>query len=205
MTHAFEVFLAVRLGPHQDGITIRTDGSIFDSRAALARGLMKLVDVETDTKVDFNRDDDDCSMLMNLGGLTEGSLLTIPPRNAKAIRQSPRRYDHLVRLQVAHLIKNFVIAGRRYRRQLTSVDLGIEWWTYTGRKNLTDAPPLSEPYRLVPIKPSKIEFVVVESLAAPPPVSVSLSLSSNLVHRSGDPPMILGVVYHEPRDRTEHH
>ncbi|KAK4983214.1 hypothetical protein LTR50_007360 [Elasticomyces elasticus] len=90
-----------------------------------------------------------------------------------------------------HILKGRVTAGRRYRLQLRDLDLHVKWWTYGAKNDLPDPLPPSKTTKLVAARHTQKEFLVVESLPRPPPVSISFSLSPRVVHRSGNPSTIL--------------
>ena len=119
-----------------------------------------------------------------------------PPRESKLRRFES---DYIMPLNLFKNVKDSVQPGRKYRLQLGTLGFGVQWWVYDSNISPTAS---SEPAKPVASKLIHKEFLV-ESLPKPPRISVSMSLSTNLVHRSnkGRPPTRLRFYINSESER----
>lgn len=190
-TVPFDVSLCVRLALCylSQPLNILIDDSVFDIPQAFAKGLLRLIDSESNEPVDLSFTG---ASPQEVGG---SRIITLP------IRTSPLplfKADLVVSLRLRLHLKEAFVADRKYRVELGSLDLGVKWWAYGNPGDLkldasNSSLPPSESAKIVARQSIHEDFLVVESLPKPPSVSISMSLSSNVLHRSGSPRTVVRV------------
>ena len=158
-------------------MNILTDGSLFDIPYAFSTGLLKLIDLESNKQVDL-------AFLANSPKSTaKSAIITVPPRKTPTLRLF--EWDLEIPLQLRTHLAPALVLGHEYRVELDIVDLGVKWWNYGDEADPTLP---SEPANLIAMRSTHRDFKVVKPLPKPPSISVSMSLSSNILHRSKSPP-----------------
>ena len=191
-TVPYDVVLQVRRGVSDltRPMNILTDDSLFDIPRAFSKGLLKLIDLDSNEQVDLGF----------VGTSPEPTanprIITRPPRSS---RLALSKYDLVIPLRLSAHIKSVLVLDHRYRIELATLELGVKWWSYDENIDLelhalNSSLPPSEPAKLVALKSTHRDFAVKNSLPKPPSVSISMSLSSNIVRRSKSSPMKLRVV-----------
>ncbi|MCJ1396045.1 hypothetical protein MMC18_008932 [Xylographa bjoerkii] len=174
-------------------LTFQTSNSVFDIPYAFDKGLLELIDLESGVRLESGE-------LVNAASEPDEDTFTTLPHCNYERRRSLFDYDHSFPAGIADRFQGVLVSGHRYRLQLKTLDLGIKWWIYGTNEYVhtddtaPDAVLLSEPALLVASRFTHQDFLVVESLQAPPPVSISLSLSSNTIRLSGESPATLRIV-----------
>jgi hypothetical protein len=191
-TVPYDIVLQMRRGESDltRPMNILTDESLFDIPHAFSRGLLKLIDLDSKEQVDLG------FVGTSLKPTANPRIITLPPR------ASPLplfEYDLVIPLRLNAHIKPALVPGHQYRVELGTFELGIKWWNYGDDTDLelhasNSSLPPSEPAKLVALNSAHRDFSVVNSLPKPPSISISMSLSSNIVHRSKSPPTTLRVV-----------
>jgi len=179
-------------------MNILTDDSLFDIPHAFSRGLLKLIDLDSKEQVDLG------FVGTSLKPTTNPRIITLPPRT---LPLPLFKYDLIIPLQLNAHIKPVLVPDHQYRVELGTLELGIKWWNYGDDADLelhasNSSLPPSEPAKLVALKSAHRDFSVVNSLPKPPSISISMSLSSNIVHRSKSPPTTLRVVISNESNRA---
>ena len=200
----YDMLLQVRRGASDltRPMNILTDESLFDIPHAFTNGLLKLIDLDSKEQAD-------------LGFLSTSPKPTARPKIVTLQPRAPRlplfKHDLVIPLRINTHIISALTAGHKYRVELGTRDLGIKWWNYGDNADLelqasTSSLPPAEPAKLVVSKSTSTythdDFSVVNSLLKPPTISISMSLSSNIVHRSRSPPTTLRAVITNEGDRT---
>ena len=196
----YDIVLQVRRGASDltRPMNILTDGSLFDIPHAFSKGLLKLIDLDSKEQVDLG------SVGTSLKPTANPKIITLPPRTSRLPRFE---YDLVIPLRLNAHIRPALAPDHQYRVELDTLELGIKWWNYGDDADLelhasNSSLPPSEPAKLVASKPAHRDFSVVNSLLKPPSISISMSLSSNIVHRSKSPPTTLRAVITNKGDRT---
>ena len=196
----YDMILQVRRGASDLArpMNILTDGSLFDIPYAFSNGLLKFINLDSKEQVDLG------FVCTSLKPTANPKIVTLQPRTSPLPRF---KYDLVIPLQLSAYIKTALTPGHRYRVELSTLDLGIKWWSYGDNADLelqasNSALPPSEPAKLVASKPAHRDFSVVNSLPKPPTISIRMSLSSNIVHRSRSPPTTLRAVITNEGNRT---
>jgi len=199
-TVPYDVVLQVRRGASDltRPMNILTDDSLFDIPHAFSNGLLKLIDLDSKEQVGLG------FVGISLKPTANPRIITLPPRTP---RLPPFEYDLVIPLRLNDHIKPALVPDHKYRVELGTLELGIKWWSYGDDADLelqaSNSPlPPSEPAKLVASKPTHRDFSVVNSLPKPPGISISMSLSSNIVHRSKSPPTTLRVIITNEDDRA---
>lgn len=196
----YDIVLQVRRGASDltRPMNILTDHSLFDIPYAFSKGLLKLIDLDCKEQVDLGF----------VGTSPEPTanprIIVLPPRTS---RLPLFKYDLVIPLRLSDHIKPALAPGHRYRVELSTPELGIKWWSYGDGEDLelhasNSSLPPSEPAKLVASKSAHRDFSVVKSLPKPPNISIAMSLSSNIVHRSKSPPTTVRVVITNEGNRT---
>lgn len=166
-------------------LNISTKNSLFDFPYAFAKGLLRLIDPKSDKSVGLRFIDN------SRRASKAPTLITLPTRTSKL---SKFKHDYVMPLHLDTSVKEALTPGHRYRLELGSLDLGVRWWCYGNVDGLEpQAFPQSEPTKLQASKPSHRDFLAVKNLPQPPCISISMSLSSNIIHRSRPSPLALCV------------
>ena len=196
----YDVVLQVRRGASDltRPMNILTDDSLFDIPHAFSKGLLKLVDLNSKEQVDLG------FVGTSLKPTAIPRIITLPPRTS---RLPLFEYDLVIPLRLNVHIKPALVADHQYRVELGTLELGIKWWSYGDDADLelhasNSSLPPSEQAKLVASKSAHRDFSVVNSLPKPPRISISMSLSSNIVHRSRSPPTTLRIVITNEGDRA---
>lgn len=199
-TIPYDIVLQMRRGASDltRPMNILTDGSLFDIPHAFSRGLLKLIDLDSNEQVDLG------FVGTSLKPTANPRIITLPPRT------SPLplfEYDLVIPLRLNAHLKPALVLDHRYRVELGTHELGIKWWSYGDDADLelhasNSSLPPSEPAKLVALQSAHRDFAVVNSLPKPPSISISMSLSSNIVHRSRSPPTTLRVVITNESNRA---
>ena len=195
-----DIVLQVRRGASDltRPMNILIDHSLFDIPFAFSKGLLKLIDLDSQEQVDLGF----------VGTSPEPTanprILVLPPRTSRLPRFE---YDLVIPLRLNDHIKPALAPGHEYRVELGTLELGIKWWSYGDSEDLelhasNSALPPSEPAKLVASKSAHRDFSVVKFLLKPPNISIAMSLSSNIVHRSKSPSTTLCVVITNEGDRA---
>ncbi|KAL2044994.1 hypothetical protein N7G274_002769 [Stereocaulon virgatum] len=194
-----DILLQVRRGGDLTrSMNILTDGSLFDIPYAFSKGLLRLIDLGSKEQVDLG------FVGTSLKPTANPRIITLPPRTSRL-----RLFEHdlVIPLRLNAHIKPALVPDHEYRVELGTLELGIKWWNYGDdvdlelRASNSSLPP-SEPAKLVAMKSAHRDFAVVNSLPKPPSISISMSLSSSILHRSKSPPTTLRVVITNKGDRT---
>lgn len=187
-----DVVLQVRRGASDltRPMNILTDDSLFDIPHAFSKGLLKLIDLDSGEKVDLG------FFGTSLKPTANPRIITLPSRTS---RLPLFEYDLVIPLPLHAHVKTALIPDHQYRVELGPHELGIKWWSHGDGADLelrasSSSLPPSEPAKLVASKAARRDFSVVDSLPKPPRISISMSLSSNIVHRSKSSPTIIRVV-----------
>ena len=199
-TVPYDIVLQVRRGASDltRPMNILTDHSLFDIAYAFSKGLLKLIDLDSKEQVDLGF----------IGTSPEPTanprIIVLPPRTS---RLPLFKYDLVIPLRLNDHIKPALAPGHEYRVELGTLELGIKWWSYGDGEDLelhasNSSLPPSEPAKLVASKSAHRDFSVVKSLLKPPNISIAMSLSSNIVHRSKSPSTTLCVVITNEGDRA---
>ena len=196
----YDMVLQVRRGASDltRPMNILTDDSLFDIPYAFSKGLLKLIDLDSKEQVDLGL------VGTSLKPTANPKLITLPPRASRLPRF---KYDFVIPLRLNAHIRPALAPDHQYRVELGTLELGIKWWSYgdDGDREVHSSDsslPPSEPAKLVASKSAHRDFSVVNSLPKPPSISISMSLSSNIVHRSKSPPTTLRVVITNKGNRT---
>ena len=179
-------------------MNILADDSLFDIPYAFSKGLLRLIDLDSKEQVDLG------SVGTSLKPTANPRIITLPPRTSRL-----RRFEHdlVIPLRLSAHIKPALVPDHEHRVELGTLELGVRWWNYGDDVDLelhasNSSLPPSEPAQLVAIKSAHRDFSVVNSLPKPPSISISMSLSSSILHRSKSPPTTLRVVITNEGDRT---
>jgi hypothetical protein len=94
--------------------------------------------------------------------------------------------------QIFNELNSIVQPGRLYRILLRDLDLNVKWWSFNPPTNLTELNllPTSEKRKLVAKATTNKLFRAVPSIGTPPPILISISLSTSTVPYCGPPPKI---------------
>ncbi|EHK96520.1 hypothetical protein GLAREA_12543 [Glarea lozoyensis ATCC 20868] len=179
-TVRFELYINIRRGLEQDprDLIILTTGSVFDLPAALGKGLLEFVEVDSGKVVSFRSN----SVRANEGQAetTSQSFIALPTLGKGKDR-------HIIKVPLLHatsILREAVQPGCKYRLRLCGKDLGVKWWGWSSppeilvgsNGNLTELPP-SMPQRLVNSRPTCSRlFTTVSAFEAPPKLEITLSL-----------------------------
>lgn len=195
-----DIVLQVRRGASNltRPMNILIDHSLFDIPYAFSKGLLKLIDLDSKEQVDLGFVGTSSEPIAN------PRIIVLPPRTARL-----RRFEHdlVIPLRLNDRIKPALAPGHEYRVELGTLELGINWWSYGDGEDLelrasNSSLPPSEPAKLVASKSAHRDFSVVKSLPKPPNITIAMSLSSNIVHRSKSPPTTLRAVITNEGNRT---
>ena len=196
----YDIVLQVRRGASDltRPMNILTDDSLFDIPHAFSKGLLKLIDLDSKEQVDLG------SVGTSLKPTANPKIITLPPRTSRLPRFE---YDLVIPLRLNAHIRPALVPDHQYRVELDPLELGIKWWNYGDDADLelhasNSSLPPSESAKPVASKPAHRDFSVVNSLPKPPSISISMSLSSNIVHRSKSPPTTLRAVITNKGNRT---
>ena len=199
-TVPYDIVLQVRRGTSDltRSMNILTDDSLFDIPHAFSSCLLKLIDLDSSEQVDLG------FVGTSPNPTANPRIITLPPRT------SPLRlfeYDLVMPLRLSAHVKPALVPGHHYRVELGTLDLGIKWWNYGDDADLelqasNSLLPPSEPAKLVAMMSAHRDFSVISSLPKPPSVSISMSLSSDIVHRSISPPTTVRIVITNESNRA---
>ena len=196
----YDIVLQVRRGASDltRPMYISAAHSLFDIPYAFSKGLLKLIDLGSNEQLDLGFVDTSPEPTAN------PRILVLPPRTS---RLPLFKYDLVIPLRLNDHIRPALAPGHEYRVELGTLELGVKWWCYGDGENLelhasNSALPPSEPAKLIASKSTHRDFSVVESLLKPPKISIAMSLSSKIVHRSKSPSTTLRVVITNEGDRA---
>ena len=167
-------------------LNILADDSFFD----IPRTFSKAIDLDSKEQADLG------FIGTSLKTSTNSRIITRPRRTS---RLPLFEYDLVIPLRLSDHIKPALVPDHKYRLELGTLQFGVKWWSYGDDAHLElhasnfTLPP-SQPAKLVASKSAHRDFLVVNSLPKPPSISISMSLSSNIVHRSKSPPTTPRVV-----------
>lgn len=200
--HTFDALLKVRR-THTDTdlrpITLLTTGSVLEPRVAFRNGYFKLTEARENGGVISVQDESESDKIggnentVSIEEAPDDAFVTLPSRaGGRGDLQRRIHYDVVIPLRLAERFREELIPGRTYNLNPAGDALGIKWWSYGSKENLLKSLPASEPAKLSAQRVSgKVNFLAVSSLASPPSISVSLSLSSSVVRRAEDSPPTL--------------
>lgn len=197
--HDFHALLKVRR-LHTDSdprpITLRITDTLLDPSTAFKNGYIEVIRSKKNGRVipvqDESKSTGESRNTVSTADTPEGTFVTLPSRAGKKGPMSKRlHYDFVVPVRITGHFRHVLIPDRMYCLKVAGDDLGIQWWNYGAKEDLPEPLPPSEPAKLTAQQlDEKIYFYVVKSLAPPPPISVSLSLSSPVVRRNTHHPTL---------------
>ena len=171
--------LKIQMHERNKAVTLVLDGYCekerrFDIAVALRRGLLDLIDVETNSPISISPSDE-----------AAGSLVVPPASSNTFYSLSIDSFDSFW---------NVLIPGRRYEIRW-SVDSGQSWCFYGKREESFENVSRLPARRL----PRPIHLTVYDDVSAPPQFSISLTSSSDICYLSGCPRFMfeLAVTSHE--------
>lgn len=182
-TIPYDIVLQVRRGATDltRSMNILTNESLFDIPYAFSTGL-KLIDLENSDQVDLS------FLAATSKPTAKPTIITLQPRKTSPLPLF--QYDVVIPLQISTYLKPVLILGHEYRVELATVDIGVKWWNYGDDAN-PELPP--ERANLAVLNAAHRDLSVVTPLPRPPSISVSMSLSSDVLHRSKSPPTTIRV------------
>ncbi|KAK6219340.1 hypothetical protein LQW54_002328 [Pestalotiopsis sp. IQ-011] len=177
----FELYLQTRRSITSDSdlreMVIRRNGSVFDLPAALDKGLLELVD--EDTQIAVRRDEPK--------GQGDHDRNDSPSQISESFIKLPTdvrgrdRPIQSVPLEAAATLRPMVQAGHRYKLRLRENDLGVQWWAWnspTKTREDFDISAYPQASKLVSTRPSwSRSFQVVSEIAMPPNLTIKLALA----------------------------
>lgn len=191
--HDFHVLLKIRrihtdLDPRP--ITLRITDSLFDSRTAFKNRYFKLRKAKKNAKVvsipdQSGSNGESGNTAVPAVDAPESDLTALPSRAGRKGPMSKRlHYDLVLQLRIAEHLRYVLTPGQMYNLQVAEDDLGIKWWNYGAKEDLPEPLTPTEPAKLAAKQfTGMLNFLAVSSMAKPPSISVSLSLSSPVVRR----------------------
>ena len=183
----FDFYFDIKRNPLSDtddrDLTFLVNESVFDIPYAFEEGLLELIDVETGAVVVWPTGGKPLSKRQGKKFITLS-----PPINGGTGGDSTRS----IPFQISYKLNSTVQPGQPYRVVLRDLDLNVKWWSFNPPDNLTDLDrlPTSEKGKLVAKTTTNKFFRVVPSIGSPPPISISISLSTSKVSYRGPTPRI---------------
>ncbi|KAI0140351.1 hypothetical protein BJ166DRAFT_489214 [Pestalotiopsis sp. NC0098] len=177
----FELYMQTRRSVTSESdwrqMIIRRNGSVFDLPAALDKGLLELIDEDTQTAVRRPESEEQGDRDRNdLPAQISESFIKLPTD----IRGKDRPIQS-VPLEAAAVLRPMVQAGRRYKLRLRGNDLGVQWWAWnspTVARGDFDISAYPQTSKLVSTRPSwSRSFQVVSEIAMPPNLTIKLALA----------------------------
>ena len=172
----------------------KSDGTAGSTPSTLCSDSFDLVDIEENSRITFTSEDDSLTTSAP-SAQPQNRFVTLPTRESGGRRKAQKAIPLCIPKTIKHMLKS----GRKYRLQITSIDLGVKWWRYGSQEELAvkDVPiellSPSEPGAVVATQLCHRDFTVFESLPVPPSVHISLDLSHPFIYRSGDPAPTLKI------------
>ncbi|KAI1337773.1 hypothetical protein F5Y15DRAFT_425495 [Xylariaceae sp. FL0016] len=163
-------------------LTLQKADSIFDFPAALASGLVELVDEDTGKAISYHDNADQGQVPTSFHS---DSFVTVPAGTHRL-----NSATQIVPLHVASHLRHLVSPEHKYHIRLRDKHLGVRWWTWvkpSGSPKEGDQLPPFEPETLISSRLARSKtFTVVAEIPMPPRLSISLASAEEPHSREGD-------------------
>ena len=165
-------------------LTLLANESVFDIPYAFREGLLELIDEETGAVVVWPSSGKELQKREERKFITLFRRSLMPDKTTGTI--------HSIPFNIFEDLKTILQPEGQYRIWLRDLDLNVKWWSFAPPTDSNPNSPLppSESGKVVAKTTTNKLFHTVSSIRTPPPISITLTLSSSEISYSGPPPTL---------------